>query len=80
MLAFSIDYYGIFFGATQSVELFCTYFGDLSYVWFLERQPLSLKVLSELYANENATGYAAFERMDCKLIRPEAVALLSIAE
>lgn len=26
MLAFSIDYYGIFFGATQSVELFCTYF------------------------------------------------------
>ena len=41
---------------------------------------LRLKVLSELYANENATGYAAFERMDCKLIRPEAVALLSIAE
>ena len=26
MLAFSIDYYGIFFGATQSVELFCTYY------------------------------------------------------
>ena len=26
MLAFSIDYYGIFFRATQSVELFCTYF------------------------------------------------------
>ena len=25
MLAFSIDYYGIFFGATQSVELFCAY-------------------------------------------------------
>ena len=26
MLAFSIDYYGIFFRATQSVELFCAYF------------------------------------------------------
>ena len=26
MLAFSIDYYGIFFWATQFVELFCTYF------------------------------------------------------
>ena len=25
MLAFSIDYYWIFFGATQSFELFCTY-------------------------------------------------------
>ena len=29
MLAFSIDYYGIFFGATQSVELFCTYIVNL---------------------------------------------------
>lgn len=26
MLAFSIDYYGIIFRATQFVELFCTYF------------------------------------------------------
>ena len=26
MLAFSIDYYGIFFRATQSVKLFCTYY------------------------------------------------------
>ena len=25
MLAFSIDYYGMIFRATQSVELFCTY-------------------------------------------------------
>ena len=31
MLAFSIDYYGIFFGATQSVELFCTYIGFVVY-------------------------------------------------
>ena len=29
MLAFSIDYYGIFFGATQSVELFCTYLENI---------------------------------------------------
>ena len=27
MLAFSIDYYGMIFRATQSVELFCAYFG-----------------------------------------------------
>ena len=26
MLAFSNDYYGLIFRATQSVELFCTYF------------------------------------------------------
>ena len=35
MLAFSIDYYGIFFGATQSVELFCTYDGQQ---WFKQLQ------------------------------------------
>ena len=29
MLAFSIDYYGIFFRATQSVELFCTYYRNV---------------------------------------------------
>ena len=31
MLAFSIDYYGIFFRATQSVELFCTYASAIVY-------------------------------------------------
>jgi HK97 family phage major capsid protein len=53
-------------------------FGDLSYFWILERQPLSVKVLTELYSRENLTGYAAYERIDGKLIRPEAVQLLTI--
>lgn len=53
-------------------------FGDLSYFWILERQPLSVKVLTELYSRENLTGYAAYERIDGKLIRPEAVQLLKI--
>ena len=53
-------------------------FGDLSYFWILERQPLSVKILTELYSRENLTGYAAYERIDGRLIRPEAVQLLSI--
>ena len=32
MLAFSIDYYGIFFWATQFVELFCTYLNSVAYL------------------------------------------------
>ena len=28
-------------------------FGDLSYFWILERQPLSVKILTELYSREN---------------------------
>lgn len=53
-------------------------FGDLSYFWILERQPLSVKILTELYARENQTGYAAYERIDGKLIRPEAVQFLKV--
>ena len=53
-------------------------FGDLSYFWILERQPLSVKILTELYSRENLTGYAAYERINGRLIRPEAVQLLSI--
>ena len=53
-------------------------FGDLSYFWILERQPLSVKILTELYSRENLTGYAAYERIDGRLIRPEAVQLLTI--
>ena len=30
-------------------------------------------VMTELYARENLTGYAAYERIDGKLIRPEAI-------
>ena len=53
-------------------------FGDLYYFWILERQPLSVKILTELYSRKNLTGYTAYERIDGRLIRPEAVQLLSI--
>jgi hypothetical protein len=33
MLAFSNDYYGMIFRATQSVELFCAYIGSVMLQW-----------------------------------------------
>lgn len=54
-------------------------FGDLSYYWIMERRPLSVKVLRERYAIEGLVGFAAHERLDGKLIRPEAVKTLTIA-
>ncbi len=54
-------------------------FGDLSYYWIIERRPLSVKVLRERYAVEGLVGFAAHERLDGKLIRPEAVKTLAIA-
>lgn len=55
-------------------------FGDLSFYWLVERQPLTAKRLSELYAREGQIGFSAFERLDGKLIRPEAVKILQMAE
>lgn len=54
-------------------------FGDLSYVWMIERSPLMVRVLVEKYLLDDMYGYAANERFDCKLIRPEAVKVLKIA-
>jgi HK97 family phage major capsid protein len=54
-------------------------FGDFSYLWLVERQPLSVKVLKEKYILEGQIGYAAYERVDAKLIIPEAVKVMQLA-
>lgn len=48
-------------------------FGDLSYYWIIERQLLSVKRLKELYAVVGQIGFSAFERLDGRLILPEAI-------
>lgn len=53
-------------------------FGDLSYYWLIERQPLSIKRLSELYALQGQIGFSAYERLDGKLTQPDAVKILQI--
>lgn len=53
-------------------------FGDLSYYWIIERQPLAIKVLKEKFSMEDATGYAGSERLDGKLIREDALKLLGV--
>lgn len=54
-------------------------FGDLSYYWVIERQPLTIKRLSELYIVQEQIGFTAFERVDGKLILQEAVKVLQMA-
>ena len=53
-------------------------FGDFSYYWIADRQGRSFKRLSELYAANGQIGFLASERVDGKLILPEAVKGLSI--
>ena len=53
-------------------------FGDLSYYWLIERQPLAVRPLNEFYAQESCLGLAASERIDGKLVRSEAVKLFKL--
>lgn len=54
-------------------------FGDFSYYWIADRQGRSFKRLNELYATNGQVGFLASQRVDGKLILPEAVKLLSVA-
>jgi HK97 family phage major capsid protein len=53
-------------------------FGDFSYYWIADRQGRSFKRLSELYAANGQIGFLASERVDGKLILPEAARGLSV--
>ncbi len=54
-------------------------FGDFSYYWIVKRSPVTVKVLGELFALNSQLGYMAYEFIDGKLIRREAVKALKIA-
>lgn len=53
-------------------------FGDLGYYWVADRQGRSFKRLNELYAPTGQVGFLASERVDGKLILPEAVKVLAM--
>lgn len=53
-------------------------FGDYSYYWAADRQGRSLKRLNELFAMNGQVGFLASQRVDGKLILPEAVKTLTI--
>lgn len=53
-------------------------FGDFSYYWIADRQGRSMKRLNELFAMNGQIGFLASQRVDGKLILPEAVKVLSI--
>lgn len=56
----------------------CILFGDMSYYWIVERTPVCLKTLTELFAIRGQIGYMGTEFIDGKLIRSDAVKVLQI--
>ncbi len=53
-------------------------FGDFSYYWIADRQGRSFKRLNELYAANGQVGFLASQRVDGKLILPEAVKTMTL--
>ncbi len=51
-------------------------FGDLSYYWVADRQGRSFRRLGELYAPTGQVGFLATQRVDGRLILPEAVKVM----
>lgn len=51
-------------------------FGDLSYYWVADRQGRSFRRLGELFAPTGQVGFLATQRVDGKLILPEAVKVM----
>ena len=52
-------------------------FGDFSYYWIADRQGRSFKRLNELFAATGQVGFLASQRVDGKLMLPEAVKVLA---
>ncbi|OYP37375.1 phage major capsid protein, partial [Lachnotalea glycerini] len=53
-------------------------FGDFKYYWIADRQGRSFKRLNELFAANGQVGFLGSQRVDGKLILPEAVKVLAM--
>lgn len=53
-------------------------FGDFSYYWVIDRRPVSARPILEKFALYGQVGYLAYEFLDGKLIRPEAVKVIEM--
>ena len=53
-------------------------FGDFSYYWVIDRSPIGVRTLSEKFAVLDQIGYLAYEFLDGKLVRSEAVKAIQI--
>ena len=54
-------------------------YGDFSYYWIADRQSRTFKRLNELYAMSDQVAFLTTQRVDGKLVLPEAIQLLTMA-
>ena len=54
-------------------------FGDFSYYWVVLKKPVSVRAIKEKFVVYDQIGYLAFEFLDGKLIRPDAVKVIQMS-
>lgn len=54
-------------------------FGDFSYYWIADRTSRNFRRLDELYATTGQIGYLASQRVDARLVLPEAMKAIKMA-
>lgn len=55
-------------------------FGDFSYYWIVERKLVTVRTLLEKFVLYDQIGYLAFEFLDGKLVRNEAIKVIQMAD
>ena len=55
-------------------------FGDFSYYWVVGRKPVTVRTLLEKFVLYDQIGYLAFEFLDGKLVRNEAIKVIQMAD
>lgn len=55
-------------------------FGDFSYYWIVGRKPVTVRTLLEKFVLYDQIGYLAFEFLDRKLVRNEAIKVIQMAD
>ena len=55
-------------------------FGDFSYYWIVGRKPVTVRTLLEKFVLYDQIGYLAFEYLDGKLVRNEAIKVIQMAD
>ena len=55
-------------------------FGNFSYYWIADRRDIRFRLLNKLFSERDQIGFFATERIDGKLILPEAIKLMKIAD
>ena len=51
-------------------------FGDFRYYWIVNRSPVHIRPLVEKYIHIDCIGYRAYEFLDGKLVRPDAIKVI----